>query len=140
MFRGLIQNKLSRYRSETLIFIPAWKELFATALITGTIEGLGLGIIISGILIYSGLPIDINGILPQKMGITLSSVPPINIVIPLVLIVLFIIIEFLKSWIYRKSNNNILASSLFIALILAWVISVLLPATALYAPRIVFMT
>ncbi|MBD3228174.1 MAG: alpha/beta fold hydrolase [Candidatus Lokiarchaeota archaeon] len=140
MFRGMIQNKLSRYRKETLIFIPAWKELLLSSIVSGLIEGLGLGIIITGVLIYGGMPLDLSSVIPQDMGISFGAMPPLFIVIPGVFIILEMVLNFLKSWIFRKSNNNIIASALFVALFLAWFLSVILPATSIYAPRFVFLT
>jgi hypothetical protein len=78
--------------------------------------------------------------IPQGMGISLSFLPPLFILIPLVFVVIEIIFAILKSWLYRKSNNNILASTMFVALALAWIFSVIMPAITLYAPRLVFMT
>jgi pimeloyl-ACP methyl ester carboxylesterase len=140
LFRGMIQNKLSRYRKGKFIFIPASQELLLSSLVTGLVEGLGIGIIITGILIYGGLPMDVSSVIPQNMGISFGAMPPLFLLIPLVFILLEILLNFLKSWIYRKSNNNILASALFVSLFLAWFLSVILPATAIYAPRLVFAT
>ncbi|MHA1270652.1 MAG: alpha/beta hydrolase family protein [Candidatus Helarchaeota archaeon] len=140
MFRGMIQNKLSRYRKSTLIFIPAWKELFISSIISGVIEGLGIGIIVTGVLMVGGMPFDLSSIMPSNMGISFQYLPPLQILIPLIFIILEIIFNLIKSWIFRKSNNNILASALFMALILAWILSVILPAISIYAPRLVFLT
>ncbi|MHA1249890.1 MAG: alpha/beta hydrolase family protein [Candidatus Helarchaeota archaeon] len=140
LFRGMIQNKLSRYRNQTLIFIPAWKELLGSSFISGLIEGLGLGIIITYILIAGGMPVDMSSIIPENMGISFGGLPPLYIIIPLAFIILEIVLNFVKSWIYRKSNYNILASALFMALILAWILSVLLPATSIFSPRFVYFT
>ena len=143
MFRGMIQNKLSRYRHGSLMFIPAPKELFFSSVISGIIEGFGLGVIVTGILWVGGMDVfsaDMGGMIPQDMGISFGAIPPLFLIIPVIFIILEVVLGFLKSWIFRKSNNNIIASALFVALFLAWILSVIMPATAMYAPRFVFMT
>ncbi|HUX99843.1 MAG TPA: alpha/beta fold hydrolase [Candidatus Deferrimicrobium sp.] len=143
LFRGMIQNKFYYNRKGTLLFFPAWKEIIKSSIVTGAIEGLGLGISLTGLLAAGGFDVfssDMGGMIPQGMGISLSFLPPMFILIPLVFVVIEIMFAVLKSWLYRKSNNNILASTMFVALALAWIFSVIMPAITLYAPRLVFMT
>ncbi|MHA1751828.1 MAG: alpha/beta hydrolase family protein [Candidatus Helarchaeota archaeon] len=141
--RGMVQNKLFNYRKGVLIFIPAWKELLGSAIISGIIIGLGQGIILVGLAQILGLDIfspNAGGMIPSNIGISIGYLPPLIIIIPLLFIVLQVILQLIASWIYVKSRNNVLVSALFSALFLTWVLVVLLPSTVSFAPRLVFMT
>jgi len=136
-FRGLLQNKL--YQSHG----PAWKEVLKAGLLTGFIEGLGLSIMIVGLLSLSGFDVfyqNIGGLASQNIIHTLENSLPLFIFIPLIVILIEINFAILKAGIFRKINRNIMASSVLIALFLAWLIAALLPYISLYAPRYVFMT
>ncbi|MFX0134959.1 MAG: alpha/beta hydrolase family protein [Candidatus Hodarchaeota archaeon] len=112
LFRGLIQTKLSRYSNVKLRFVsrflPAWKEFLLSTLVTGLIQGLGLGIMFSIFLMNASLlgtfPMDMIGIC---VGICSS-------------------LSLLNNWLYRK-QRNVLGIIIFNAFILSWV-STLLPA------------
>ncbi|MHA1649152.1 MAG: alpha/beta hydrolase family protein, partial [Candidatus Helarchaeota archaeon] len=79
LFRGLIQNKLYEFQTDTGFIPTRWKEIIKAAIITGTIEGLALGIITTMLLASGGFDVfstNMGGMIPQNMGITLSWIPP----------------------------------------------------------------
>ncbi len=142
-FRGFIQNKLYELQSETGLFPTRVKEILKAAIITGIIEGLALGIIVTGVLAAGGFDVfssNMAGMIPEGMGMSFSWLPPMFILLPAVFVGIEVGLGVIKAGLYREINRNVMASALFIALILAWLLSVLLPATNLYAPRFVFMT
>ncbi|NVM27853.1 MAG: hypothetical protein HWN65_03335 [Candidatus Helarchaeota archaeon] len=143
MFRGMIQNKLYKYKDDSSFIPTRWMELFKAALITGIIEGLALGIMITMMLAAGGFDVfaaDYGGMIPPHMGISLSWLPPMFILLPVAMIFVEMGLGFLRAGLFREFNRNFIASSLFAALTLAWLLSVLLPAINPYTPRFVFMT
>ena len=112
LFRGLIQTKLSRYSNVKLRFVsrylPAWKEFLLSTLVTGLIQGLGLGIMFSIFLMNTSLlgtfPLDMIGLC---VGICSA-------------------LSLLNNWLYRK-QRNVLGIIIFNAFFFSWV-STLLPA------------
>ena len=142
-FRGLIQNKLYTPADNTGLIPTRWMEILKAALITGFIEGLALGIIVTMLLAAGGFDVfssNMAGMIPQNMGLSFGALPPMFLLIPAAFIFLEIALAFIKAGLYREINRNIMASSIFIALMLAWLLSVILPAIDPYAPRFVFMT
>ncbi|MHA1130980.1 MAG: hypothetical protein ACTSQQ_09240, partial [Candidatus Helarchaeota archaeon] len=143
LFRGLIQNKLYRFKENSGLISTRWREILKAALITGLIEGLALGIITTMLLAAGGFDVfsaNMSGMMPQNMGISISWLPPLFIVLPVIFVVIEIVFAILKAGLYRGINRNFMASALFTALALTWLISALLPAINPYAPRFVFMT
>ncbi|MHA1300052.1 MAG: alpha/beta hydrolase family protein [Candidatus Helarchaeota archaeon] len=114
-FLGLIQSKLSRYRDVPLKFVsrflPSWKELLLSSLITGIIQGVSFGILFS---------------------MFLASTTLVPLVTPLTLfgasIGLFFLISLINNWLYRK-QRNVLGIIIFNAFFFSW-ISMLLPAVS----------
>ncbi|MHA1323956.1 MAG: alpha/beta hydrolase family protein [Candidatus Helarchaeota archaeon] len=142
-FRGMIQNKLYQFKNQSSFFPTSWMEIIKAAIITGVIEGLAMGVMVTMLLSYGGFDVvssNMGGMIPQNMGISFSWLPPMYIVIPGACILIEIALGIIRAGLYREINRNIMASSLFIALTLAWLISILLPAVNPYAPRFVFMT
>lgn len=136
LFRGMLQNKFYG-RS-----MPAWKEIIKSGLLSGLVEGFGLCIIIIGLFSFQGFDI-----FPFLLGHTPTSITEgatINVSEQLLLIPIIIAIEItfslLRASIFRKMNRNFLASALFMALFIAWIIVAFLPSTALFSGRFVFMT
>ncbi|MHA1649409.1 MAG: hypothetical protein ACTSYB_04365, partial [Candidatus Helarchaeota archaeon] len=78
--------------------------------------------------------------IPQNMGITLSWIPPMFVLLPIIFVVIEIGFALLKAGLYREINRNVMASALFTALMLAWLITIILPAINPYAPRFAFLT
>ncbi len=143
LFRGLIQNKVYQFRDDSGLIPTRWKEIVKAALITGVIEGLALGVITTMLLAAGGFNVfsgDMSGMMPQDLGISIGWLPPMFILLPLVFVVVEVIFAVLKAGLYRESNRNFMASAIFTALALAWLISAILPAINPYAPRFVFMT
>jgi pimeloyl-ACP methyl ester carboxylesterase len=142
-FRGMIQNKLYKIADNTGLIPTRWMEILKAALLTGFIEGLGLGIGITMLLAAGGFDVfsaNMAGMIPGNMGLSFGQLPPMFIIIPSVFIVIEIAFGFIKAGLYREINRNVMASSIFVALLLAWLLSVILPAINPYAPRFVFMT
>ncbi len=143
LFRGMIQNKLYKVTDEKAFIPTRWMEILKAALITGFIEGLALGIITTMLLAAGGFDVfssNMGGMIPQGMGMSFGWLPPMFILLPGVLIVIEILVAFIKAGLYREINRNIMASTLFIALLLAWLLTVIMPAINPYAPRFAFMT
>ncbi len=124
MAKGMIQNKFhKKYR-----FI---KENIYASIISGVIEGSGLSIIMLFLMSQSGFNI---------FGISiLGMIIPLILIIPPLMIVLFIGLNLITGLFYRKSNRNVVAAALFMALFLAWIIAVVLPNVIAYSPRFVFV-
>ena len=142
-FRGMIQNKLYTITDNTGLLPTRWMEILKAALITGFIEGLGLGISITMLLAAGGFDVvssNMAGMIPEGMGLSFGSLPPMFLIIPGVFIIIEIVFGFVKAGLYREINRNFMASSIFIALLLAWLLCVIVPAINPYAPRFVFMT
>jgi hypothetical protein len=136
LFRGMLQNKFYGRN------MPAWKEIIKSGLISGIVEGLGLSIII--ICLFT---IDNFDIFPFLLGHTPNPIigePSFNFSEQFLLIPIIIAIEvsfsLLRASIYRKINRNFLASALFTALFIAWVLISFLPSTTLLSGRFVFMS
>jgi len=106
--RGLIQTKLSRYKGKKIWKFPG-KELILTSLITGTIQGTGLGIIFGMFNFYAS-------------GSIVTA-----ILIPFACILLFVPIAAIQAWFYRKCRN-VFASIMVSSLFLAWIFSIIMPA------------
>ncbi len=106
-FRGLIQEKIKKFKGEKIWKIPG-KDLIISTLINGTIQGLGIGIIFSMFLLYLKLEIDV-----------IFS-----------MIILFLLFSYLinavQVWIYRKCKN-LFGTTLFLSFCLAWFFSTFLP-------------
>ncbi|MBD3229827.1 MAG: alpha/beta fold hydrolase [Candidatus Lokiarchaeota archaeon] len=130
MIRGTIQNKLSRYKG-VLIIIPNWKEVLGSAIISGLITGLGFGISITFLLSAAGLNIFSLEILGMNL--------PLFLIVPAIFIFIEIIFSVIMGFIYRKGNRNILAGAIFMAIFLAWALSVFTPNGILNIPRISFL-
>lgn len=131
MFRGMIQNKLYEVTKDSKLIPTRWKEIIKSALITGVIEGLVLGIIATGLLAAGGFNVfatSLSNMIPADMGISLDWLPPLFILIPITFILLEIMVGTLKAGLYRKINRNVMASTIFVSLTLAWLMTVLLPA------------
>jgi pimeloyl-ACP methyl ester carboxylesterase len=113
LFRGLIQTKLSRYNNVKLKFVskyvPAWKELLLSSLITGIIQGIGFGII--GSLFLGNFPFN-------------ALISPLTIFG--ICFGIFFLISLINNWLYRK-QRNVLGIIIFNAFIFTW-ISTLFPA------------
>ena len=142
-FRGLIQNKLYTPADNTGLIPTRWMEILKAALLTGFIEGLALGIIVTMLLAAGGFDVlssNMAGMIPQNMGLSFGALPPMLLLIPAAFIFLEIALAFVKAGLYREINRNIMASSIFVALMIAWLLSVIMPAIDLYAPRFVFLT
>jgi hypothetical protein len=142
-FRGLIQNKLYQFKKTSGLIPTRWGEIIKSALLTGVIEGLALGVIVTMLLGFGGFDVisgDLGALVPQDMGITIGWLPPMFILIPCLFVGIEVALGLIKAGLYREVNRNIFASTLFVALILAWLLSVILPAVNPYAPRFVFMT
>jgi len=135
LFRGMVQNKFYGRN------MPAWKEIIKSGLINGIVEGLGLSIII--VLLLTTFHLDIFPFLIGHSP-TIIETPSFNFSEQLLLIPLIIAIEIifslLRASIFRKMNRNFLASALFSALFIAWVLVGFLPSTMLFSFRFVFMT
>ena len=136
LFRGMLQNKFYGRH------VPAWKEIIKSALISGIVEGLGLGIIIIGLLSLGTFDIFsfLIGHTPHQITKVPSGISSDSFLIVLIIIVIEIVLSFLRASIYRKMNRNFLPSALFIALFIAWVLISFLPSTNLFSFRFVFMT
>jgi pimeloyl-ACP methyl ester carboxylesterase len=135
LFRGMVQNKFYGHN------MPAWKEIIQSGLISGIIEGLGLGLIIISLL--TSIHLDIFPFLfghsPTIIEAPSFSFSEQFLLIPII-IAIEIIFSLLRASIYRKMNRNFLASTLFSALFIAWVLVSFLPSTTLLTFRLVFMT
>jgi pimeloyl-ACP methyl ester carboxylesterase len=142
-FRGLIQNKLYTPADNTGLIPTRWMEILKAALLTGFIEGLAMGIIVTMMLATGGFNVfatGMAGMIPSDMGISFGTLPPMFLMLPPMFILLEIALAFIKAGLYREINRNIMASSIFMALMLAWLLSVILPAIDPHAARFVFMT
>jgi len=142
-FRGMIQNKLYKIADNTGLIPTRWMEILKAALLTGFIEGLGLGISVTMALAAGGFDVfssNMGGKVPSGMGFSFGTLPPMLLIIPAVFIIIEIAFGFIKAGLYREINRNILTSAMFAALMLAWLLSVILPDINPYAPRFVFMT
>ena len=106
--RGLIQNKLERYRGTKIWKLPG-KAFILGIVIPGLIQGLGMGIIFSMFMGYVGADI-----------LTV-------ILVPFVFIIAYIGLTAIQWGLYRKSQN-ILGSTIFTAFFLAWIFSIVMPA------------
>ncbi|MFX1450158.1 MAG: hypothetical protein ACFFCM_04910, partial [Promethearchaeota archaeon] len=136
LFRGLIQTKLSRYSNVKLRFIskilPSWKEFLLSSLVTGIIQGIGVGIVASMFInSLSLIPLDtstLNLFLTGNMPFG-STIP--NIPLPLLIIGgcigLFFVLSLAMNWLYRKSRN-VMGLIIFSAFIISWISTVITPA------------
>ena len=124
MAKGMIQNKFHKQHR----FI---KENIYAGVISGVIEGLGLSIIMLFLMAFSGF----NILTLTVIGISI----PLILVVPPLMIGLFIGLNMVMGLMYRKSNRNVIAAALFMALFLAWILYVALPNVIALSPRIVFV-
>lgn len=128
LFRGLIQTKLSRYENVKLKFIsrflPSWKEFLLSSLVTGIIQGIGLGIIASMFInSISLIPISGTFVNLMIMGQSPQFSQISNIPLPLMIfggcIGFCFILSLIMNWLYRKSRN-ITGLIIFSAFIISW--------------------
>ncbi|NHI93631.1 MAG: alpha/beta fold hydrolase [Candidatus Lokiarchaeota archaeon] len=122
--KGMIQNKFHKQHR----FI---KENIYAGVISGIIEGLGLSITMLFLMAFSGF----NIIALAVFGINL----PLILILPVLMIGLFIGLNIVMGLIYRKSNRNVIAAALFMALFLAWILYAALPNVIAYSPRFIFV-
>jgi len=124
MAKGMIQNKLHKQHR----FI---KENIYSGVIAGIIEGAGMSIIMLFIMGFSGFDLFTLTILQITI--------PLILVVPGLMIGLFVGLNIVMGLMYRKSNRNVIAAALFMALFLAWILYVALPNVVAISPRIVFV-
>ncbi len=141
-FRGLIQNKLYQFQDTSGLLPTRVKEIVKASIITGIIQGLAMGIMTTMLLAAGGFDVfstGMGGMIPANMGVSLDWLPPMFVILPFVFVMIEVMVGVLKAGLFRKSNRNIMTSSIFVALLLAWLLSVLMPALDLVAPRFLFM-
>ncbi|MHA1895052.1 MAG: alpha/beta hydrolase family protein [Candidatus Helarchaeota archaeon] len=106
--RGLIHNKLNRYEGKKIWKIPG-KQFILSTLITGVIQGLGVGIVFSMFMF--------------SIGANYSSI----LMAPMVMIIIYTGLNVIQNILFNHSKN-ILGSTIFMAFFLAWIFSIIMPA------------